>query len=85
MNAIGRIDVLRDGASSRYGADAIAGVVNILLKHDFKGLQATADVGTSQKGGGTTRRATLLFGGGDLAKDGRNAQGSIEAQNDNRI
>jgi iron complex outermembrane recepter protein len=85
VNAIERIDVLKDGASSLYGADAIAGVVNIILKHDFKGLQATADVGTSQKGGGTTRRATLLFGGGDLAKDGWNAYGSIEAQNDNRI
>jgi iron complex outermembrane receptor protein len=85
VNAIERIDVLKDGASSLYGADAIAGVVNIILKHDYKGLEGTADIGTSQRGGGTTRRATLLFGGGDLAKDGWNAYGSIEAQKDDRI
>jgi iron complex outermembrane receptor protein len=85
VNAIERIDVLKDGASSLYGADAIAGVVNIILKHDYKGLEATAEVGTSQEGGGTTRRATLLFGGGDLQKNGWNAYGSIEAQKDDRI
>ncbi|WP_082582808.1 TonB-dependent receptor [Frateuria sp. Soil773] len=85
VNAIERIEVLKDGASSLYGADAIAGVVNIILKHDFKGLQASADVGTSQKGGGTMRRATFLFGGGDLNKDGYNAYLSIEAQKDDPI
>jgi iron complex outermembrane receptor protein len=85
VNAIDRIDVLKDGASSLYGADAIAGVVNIILKHDYKGLEGTAEIGTSQRGGGTTRRATLLFGGGDLQKDGWNAYGSIEAQKDDRI
>ncbi|WP_424682037.1 TonB-dependent receptor plug domain-containing protein [Frateuria sp. YIM B11624] len=85
VNAIERIDVLKDGASSLYGADAIAGVVNIILKHDYKGLEGTAEVGTSQQGGGTTRRATLLFGGGDLQKNGWNAYGSVEAQKDDRI
>ena len=85
VNAIERIDVLKDGASSLYGADAIAGVVNIILKHDFKGLQGTAEAGTSQDGGGTTRRVTLLFGGGDLQKDGWNAYGNIEAQKDDHI
>jgi iron complex outermembrane receptor protein len=85
VNAIDRIDVLKDGASSLYGADAIAGVVNIILKQDYKGLEGTAEIGTSQHGGGTTRRATLLFGGGDLEKNGWNAYGSIEAQKDDRI
>ncbi|MEI7036728.1 TonB-dependent receptor [Fulvimonas yonginensis] len=85
VNAIERIDVLKDGASSLYGADAIAGVVNIILKHDYKGLEGTAELGTSQRGGGTTRRVTLLFGGGDLEKNGWNAYGSIEAQKDDRI
>lgn len=49
-NAISRIEVLRDGASAQYGSDAIAGVVNILLKNDTSGgaaltLGATADNG----------------------------------------
>jgi iron complex outermembrane receptor protein len=84
-NAIERIDVLKDGASSLYGADAIAGVVNIILKPSFQGAEATADVGTSQHGGGTTKRLTALFGTGDLKQDGYNAYVSVEYQKDNDI
>ncbi len=85
VNAIERIDVLKDGASSLYGADAIAGVVNIILKPTYKGGELTAEVGTSQHGGGTTTRVTGLLGGGDLEKDGHNAYVSIEYQKDNQI
>ncbi len=85
MNAVERIEVLKDGASSLYGADAIAGVINIILKHDFQGMQGSAEYGTSQHGGGAEKRATLLFGGGDMAKDGYNAYGSIEAQKNDAI
>ncbi|SEN32907.1 iron complex outermembrane recepter protein [Luteibacter sp. UNCMF331Sha3.1] len=84
-NAIERIEVLKDGASSLYGADAIAGVVNIILRPGYQGTEFTADVGTSQHGGGTTKRATVLFGGGDLKKDGWNAYMSAEYQRDERI
>lgn len=84
-NAIDRIEVLKDGASSLYGADAIAGVVNIILKPSFKGAEFTADVGTSEHGGGLTKRGTVLFGGGDLKKDGWNAYFSAEYQKDNSI
>lgn len=85
VNAIERIDVLKDGASSLYGADAIAGVVNIILKPSYRGGEATAVVGTSQHGGGTSTRFTGLLGGGDLDKDGHNAYVSIEYQKDNQI
>jgi iron complex outermembrane receptor protein len=84
-NAIERIEVLKDGASSLYGADAIAGVVNIILKPGYQGAEFTADVGTSQHGGGTTKRGTVLFGGGDLKKDGWNAYFSAEYQKDDAI
>jgi iron complex outermembrane recepter protein len=84
-NAIERIEVLKDGASSLYGADAIAGVVNIILRPGYQGAEFTADVGTSQHGGGTTSRATVLFGGGDLKKDGWNAYFSAEYQHDDHI
>ncbi|WP_170207544.1 TonB-dependent receptor [Luteibacter pinisoli] len=84
-NAIERIEVLKDGASSLYGADAIAGVVNIILRPGYQGTEFSADVGTSQHGGGATRRATVLFGGGDLRKDGWNAYFSAEYQKDDRI
>lgn len=85
LAAVERIEVLKDGASSLYGADAIAGVVNVILKPSFKGAEGTFDVGTSQHGGGLTRKATLLFGGGDLDKDGHNAYVSIQYQKDNPI
>ena len=49
---VDRIEVLRDGASSIYGADAIGGVVNIITKKNFEGLELDANGGFSQHGGG---------------------------------
>lgn len=85
LASVERIEVLKDGASSIYGADAIAGVVNIIMKPGFQGVEATADVGTSQHGGGFTRKATLVAGGGDLNKDRYNAYFSVQYQKDNDI
>jgi iron complex outermembrane receptor protein len=85
LAAVERIEVLKDGASSLYGADAIAGVVNVILRHSVQGVEATADVGTSQHGGGFTRKATLLAGGGDLDTDHYNAYMSVQYQKDNAI
>lgn len=47
VNAIERIDVLTDGASATYGSEAVAGVVNIITRRNFEGLELTADVRTS--------------------------------------
>jgi iron complex outermembrane recepter protein len=52
--AIERIEILRDGASAQYGSDAIAGVINIILKSSVKELTATATVGTRMTGYGGT-------------------------------
>jgi outer membrane receptor protein involved in Fe transport len=52
--AVDHIEILKDGASAVYGSDAIAGVVNIITKKDFKGAEANAYAGTSQNGDGTT-------------------------------
>ena len=43
--AIERIEVLRDGASAQYGSDAIAGVINVILKEDSEGASASAQYG----------------------------------------
>ena len=72
FDAVERIEVLKDGASAIYGSDAIAGVVNIILKRSFVGATITADLGTSYRNDGTTRRVTGMVGFGDLASDGRN-------------
>ena len=52
--AIERIEILRDGASAQYGSDAIAGVVNIILKSSVNEFTATATVGTHMTGYGST-------------------------------
>jgi len=85
LAAVERIEVLKDGASSLYGADAIAGVVNIILRPSFKGIEGTADIGNSQHGGGFTKKATFLAGGGDLNTDHYNAYVSVQYQKDNPI
>src|SRR2546430_5304026 len=52
--AIERIHVLRDGASAQYGSDAIAGVINIVLKRQTERLDASSTVGTTPGGGGVS-------------------------------
>jgi iron complex outermembrane receptor protein len=52
--AIERIEVLRDGASAQYGSDAIAGVINIILKSSVNEFSANATVGTHMTGYGST-------------------------------
>lgn len=47
VNAIDRVDVLTDGASATYGSEAVAGVVNIITRKNFEGLEITADARTS--------------------------------------
>jgi iron complex outermembrane receptor protein len=55
-NAIERVEVLRDGASVLYGSDAIAGVVNVILKKAPKGVTVSAELGKYGKGDGNLRR-----------------------------
>ena len=85
LNAVDRIEALRDGASSLYGADAIAGVVNLILNKHYTGSDVTGEVGTSEHSGGTMTRLTGKFGRGDIASDGQNAFVSVEWQNDTAI
>lgn len=67
-----RVEVLKDGASSSYGADAVAGVVNIITKRQVVGLHATAETGISERGDAANHRFTATYGFGDLAEKGYN-------------
>ncbi|HUQ51455.1 MAG TPA: TonB-dependent receptor [Gammaproteobacteria bacterium] len=60
--AIERVEVITGGASSVYGADAVAGVVNFILKKDFQGLDLDVQTGSMQNGEGAESRASALFG-----------------------
>ena len=61
-SAIKRIEVLRDGASAQYGSDAIAGVINIVLKDYDEGGQISASYGEYSEGDGETVVASLNKG-----------------------
>jgi iron complex outermembrane receptor protein len=57
-----RIDVLEDGASSLYGSDAIAGVVNIITRRNFEGGQVSVNLGQYGEGDGTSTGVDLAWG-----------------------
>lgn len=63
-SAIERVEVLQDGASSIYGSDAIAGVVNIITKKQQEGLMAAAQIGLYDRGDGATQNYQLSWGNG---------------------
>jgi iron complex outermembrane recepter protein len=62
LDAIDRIEVVTDSASSVYGSDAVAGVVNIILKKDYDGAKTNLTYGLATQGGGTENRASQLIG-----------------------
>ncbi|RIA43985.1 iron complex outermembrane receptor protein [Hephaestia caeni] len=70
---IDQVQVVRDGASSTYGADAIAGVVNIITKRQFKGLTGRVEGGISERGDASQYRLSLTGGVGDIDEQGYNA------------
>lgn len=53
-DAIKRVEILRDGASAQYGSDAIAGVMNVILKDKFQYSSLTLNAGVTSKGDGGT-------------------------------
>src|SRR3546814_4267436 len=60
--ALARTDVLKDGASAIYGADAMAGVVNLVTRTDYEVLGLSVRQGITEKGDGSDFTADLLWG-----------------------
>src|SRR5471030_2176926 len=85
FDSIERIEVLKDGASAVYGSDAIAGVVNIILKKAYQGASVTADAGTSIHADGSTGHLAATFGQGDLDADGHNFYVAAEFRHQQQI
>lgn len=69
LSAVERIEVLKDGASAVYGADAVAGVVNIIMRQDFTGVELGAAAGVSERGDGNSYGANFAAGYGNLSRD----------------
>jgi iron complex outermembrane receptor protein len=72
-DVIERVEVLRDGASSLYGADAIAGVINLITKRQFTGLSVRGENGLSSRDDAPEHRFSATAGKGDISRDGYNA------------
>jgi iron complex outermembrane recepter protein len=85
MEAVERIEILKGGASAIYGSDAIAGVVNIILRKDFKGTVATANIGQSRYGDGTERKAAITTGFGNIEEDKYNVLFNFEVSKTDAI
>ena len=64
--ALERVEVLRDGASSLYGSDAVGGVINFITKKNYQGGVATFGEDVPSHGGGRSINANVAFGFGDL-------------------
>ncbi len=79
------IDVEQDGASATYGADAVAGVVNIITRKQIQGFEGAAEGGLSQRGDGGHQRLYATYGVGDLKSDNYNVYVNAEYQNDDII
>ncbi len=72
LNAVDHIDILKDGASSIYGSDAVAGVVNIVLKKDYHGVEVDGQYGSAQGNSAKTYQSSVTAGFGNLQSDGYN-------------
>ncbi|MGH8291648.1 MAG: TonB-dependent receptor plug domain-containing protein [Steroidobacteraceae bacterium] len=62
LDALDRIEIVTDGASAVYGSDAVAGVVNLITRHDYDGAQTTVDYGGTTEDGGNELRAAQTVG-----------------------
>ncbi|MBW4330959.1 TonB-dependent receptor [Stakelama sp. CBK3Z-3] len=82
---VDRVQVLQDGASSTYGADAIAGVINVIIKKEIVGLHANASAGISESGDAGEQRLDATYGVGDLDKDGWNFWINGEYQHNDKV
>lgn len=85
MAAVERVEVLKDGASSTYGTDAIGGVINFILRTNYNGLRASASVDTTEAGGGDIYRASLAGGFGNLDTDGFNVLATLSVTESKRL
>ncbi len=79
------IDVQQDGGSATYGADAVAGVVNIITKKQIQGFEGGAEGGLSQRTDAGHQRLYANYGYGDLNRDNYNVWVNAEYQQDDLL
>jgi iron complex outermembrane receptor protein len=85
MAALERVEVLKDGASATYGADAVGGVINFITRKDYQGAQVSARLGGYEEGGGSRGQFSGSAGFGDLQRDGYNVFAALQVQKQNQL
>lgn len=85
LAAVERIELLTDGASSLYGTDAIAGVINVITRSESKGFELSADVTQPQGAAGQSRTASLTWGSGSLLDNGYSIRLTGELSKSDRL
>lgn len=86
LSAVERVEVLKDGASGVYGSDAIAGVINFILRKNFSGLEVSGYYGAPTEGhGGESSKGGFVLGFGDFDADRYNALFSVDVSHDQPI
>lgn len=79
-DAIDRVEILRDGASAIYGSDAIAGVINIILRKEYQGGSIKSGYRTTpQVHAINSENVSIIYGFGDLETQGFNTYVTLEA------
>jgi iron complex outermembrane recepter protein len=86
LAAIERVEVLRDGASSIYGSDAVAGVINFILRRDYTGAEIAGSYDKpTRNGGGDSGKLSVVGGFGDLNKDRWNVTLSASVEKEKEL
>lgn len=85
MDVVSRIEILKDGGSAEYGSDAVAGVVNVILRKTYVGLSGGAEIGSTIHADGTTEHIHAIAGIGHLSTDGYNAYVAVEFRHQDPI
>ena len=78
ISAIDRIEVLKDGGSAIYGADAVAGVINFITRKNYTGVEGRVGFGQSSRSDATEKSAGLVFGVGDYETQNFNILGALD-------
>jgi len=86
LAAVDRVEVLKDGASGLYGSDAVAGVVNFILRKDFNGVELSVYAGRpTTAGGGASTKGSIVAGFGDFETDHFNLMASLDVGKESAI
>lgn len=78
VSAIERVEILKDGGSAIYGADAVAGVMNFITKKNYQGLEVKGSYGQTSRSDAQEKNANLVYGFGDYEKSGFNVLATVD-------